>query len=68
MFAKVYQITQLLDTRISYVKDAKENGLGDEKYFSEMENLIRSGLDSLKRNSTNKKLISKYTMLINELF
>lgn len=68
MFARVYQITQLMDKRMTYVKEARENNLGDVEYFIKMENLLRGGLKKLEENSNNKKLIAKYTKLINELF
>ena len=68
MFAHIYQITSLIEKRIGYVKDARANGLGDDKYFADMEKLIRGGLDRLKEQSNSKKLIAKYQKLVDECF
>ena len=68
MFATNKQICSLLDNRIGYVCEARINGLGDEEYFNKMESLIKGGLEKLKKQSTNKKLIAKYEQKINELF
>ena len=64
----IKNVTHLIDTRIKYVEEARANGLGDDKYFEEMEKLIRSGFEALKKHSCNKNLIAKYEKLINDTF
>ena len=68
MFAKVYQITAIIEKNIGYVKEARANGLGDDQYFADMESRIKHSLERLKKESTNKRLVTKYEKMVSEVF
>ena len=68
MFTTVKNICALVDKRIEYVKVARLTGLGDRPYFKDMERLIKAGLNTLKVQSTDKKLIAKYERKVSTLF
>ena len=66
MFVQVQQITSLIDKRIGYLKEARENKDNfDEytfkKYEKDMADTLNRNIETLNRVSTNEKLIERYT-------
>ena len=71
MFVKVQDLTYLIDKRLQYLKEARENKNNFdvsefEAYKKEMRKTLENNLVKLKQISNNKKLIERYEKKINE--
>lgn len=71
MFVSVQSLTTVIDERLQYLKEARENKNNFEKsVFEEYENKMKKTLENnlikLKQISCNKKLIERYEKKINE--
>lgn len=71
MFVKVQDLTYLIDKRLQYLKEARENKSNFdvsefEAYEKEMRKTLENNLVKLKQISSNKKLIERYEKKINE--
>lgn len=71
MFVKVQDLTYLIDKRLQYLKEARENKNNFdvsefEAYKKEMRKTLENNLVKLKQISSNKKLIERYEKKINE--
>lgn len=71
MFAKVKDLTALIDKNINYVKEAKESKSNFDPsvfadYMQRMTKTLNDQLTLLKRFSSNDNLISKYELKIQE--
>ena len=71
MFVKVQDLTYLIDKRLQYLKEARENKSNFdvsefETYKKEMRKTLENNLVKLKQISSNKKLIERYEKKINE--
>ena len=72
MFVQVQHLTSLIDDRIGYLKEARENKdnfdeYAFKKYEKEMMDKLKKNIETLNRISTNKKLIARYTKKVEKV-
>ena len=73
MFVSVKSLTTYMDRNINYVNEAIANKSNFDdatfnSYIERMNELLNKQVDSLKKISSNDKLINKYTQKVQELF
>lgn len=73
MFTSIQSLTNLIDKNINYVNEAIENksnfdDITFNNYIERMHNKLNNQINILKNESTNKKLINKYSRKVNNLF
>ena len=73
MFTSIQSLTYLIDKNINYVNEAIENksnfdSITFNNYIDKMHNTLNNQVSILKNESSNKKLINKYSQKVNDLF
>ncbi len=67
MFVSIKSLTALIDESLTYLAEGRLSPNYTKEYEQLMQDKLTSRLNMLKEISSNKKLINKYTCLVNDM-